>query len=291
MRIIDCFGSGQPVFSFEFFPPKTDEGVKNLLATIADLAGLGPSFVSVTYGAGGTTRELTVDLVARIKHDIGLEALAHLTCVGHSAAEIGGILDQLRSRGIENVLALRGDPPRGESQFVRPPDGFGYAQELVRFIRARYDFCIGGACYPEGHVECASKEEDLQHLEEKADAGAEFLITQLFFDPQDYFAFVQAARAIGIDRPIVPGIMPVTNVGQIERFTAMCGARIPHALRERLEAVREDEAAVVAVGVEWATNQAEVLLAGGAPGIHFYTLNRSTATRRIFENLRVGKPA
>jgi methylenetetrahydrofolate reductase (NADPH) len=286
MRIIDCFGSSRPVFSFEFFPPKTDEGVRNLFATVQELAKLRPSFVSVTYGAGGSTRALTVDLVARIKQEIGLEAMAHLTCVGHSATELAGILDELESQGIENVLPLRGDPPRGETEFVRPADGFGYAQELVRFIKPRYDFCLAGACYPEGHVEAVSKKDDLQHLREKAESGVDFLITQLFFDPADYFRFVERARARGIKQPIVPGIMPVTNVAQIERFTTMCGASIPAKLQATLDAVREDDEAVIAAGVDWATWQCHTLLEGGAPGIHFYTLNRSRATRNVFENLQ-----
>jgi len=285
MRIIDCFGQSRPVFSFEFFPPKTDEGVRNLFATVEELAQLRPSFVSVTYGAGGSTRALTVDLVARIKQEIGLEAMAHLTCVGHSASELAGILDELHDRGIENVLPLRGDPPRGETEFVRPADGFGYAQELVRFVKPRYSFCLAGACYPEGHVDSPDKEEDLQHLQEKATSGVDFLITQLFFDPPDYFAFVERARARGVQQPIVPGIMPVTNVAQIERFTTMCGASIPAELQARLDAVRDDDEAVIATGVDWATRQCRTLLEGGAPGIHFYTLNRSRATRKVFENL------
>jgi methylenetetrahydrofolate reductase (NADPH) len=286
MRIIERFDAGQHVFSFEFFPPKTEEGVRNLFTTIAELAPLNPSFVSVTYGAGGSTRALTVDLVARIKHELGIEAMAHLTCVGHSAEEIAAILDELATRGIENVLPLRGDPPRGETEFVPAPGGFAYAQELVRYIRPRYDFCLGGACYPEGHLECPDQAEDLRHLKEKAGSGVDFLITQLFFDADAYFRFVERARAIGITQPIVPGIMPVTNVAQIERFTAMCGATIPTALQQRLDAVRDDEERVVQTGVEWATQQCERLLAGGAPGIHFYTLNRSRATRQIFANLQ-----
>jgi methylenetetrahydrofolate reductase (NADPH) len=286
MRIIDCFGRDRPVFSFEFFPPKTDEGVRNLFNTVQELAELRPSFVSVTYGAGGSTRALTVDLVARIKQEIGLEAMAHLTCVGHSADELASILDELQSRGIENVLPLRGDPPRGETEFVRPADGFGYAQELVRFIRPRYDFCLASACYPEGHVEASSKEDDLLHLQQKAASGVDFLITQLFFDPDDYFRFVERARARGVQQPIVPGIMPITNVAQIERFTTMCGATIPAALRKRLDAVRDDDEAVIEAGVDWATRQCRTLLKGGAPGIHFYTLNRSRATRQVFENLQ-----
>jgi len=286
MRIIDCFGSSRPVYSFEFFPPKTEDGVRTLFATIEELAGLHPSFVSVTYGAGGSTRALTIDLVARIKRETALEAMAHLTCVGHSAVELGCILDELQARGIENVLPLRGDPPRGETRFIPPADGFAYAQELVRFVRPRYSFCLAGACYPEGHLECPDKDEDLRHLAEKASSGVDFLITQLFFDPQDYFRFVERARTAGIEQPIVPGIMPVTNVAQIERFTQMCGATIPPALQEQLDAARDDEEAVIATGIAWATEQCQALLAGGAPGIHFYTLNRSRATRTIFLNLQ-----
>ena len=286
MRIIDCFQTGQPVFSFEFFPPKTEEGVRNLFSTVGDLAVLQPSFVSVTYGAGGSTRELTLELVSRIKREIGLEAMAHLTCVGHSADEIGALLDRLQEAGVENVLALRGDPPKGQAQFVRPEAGFGYAQELVRFIRSRYSFCLGGACYPEGHVENPDKEADLRRAREKVEAGADFLITQLFFDPADYFRFVERARAVGIGVPIVPGIMPVTNVSQLERFTTMCGARIPEALRQRLEPIRDDEPAVISRGIEWATEQCRTLLDGGAPGVHFYTLNRSLSTRMVYLNLQ-----
>lgn len=286
MRIIECFGTGRPVFSFEFFPPKTDEGVQNLFRTAGQLAALNPSFFSVTYGAGGSTRDLTVDLVARIKREVEVEAMAHLTCVGQSASEIASVLDQLQAQGIANVLPLRGDPPRGETEFVRPEGGFGYAQELIRFIRPRYDFGLAGACYPEGHLECPDKEEDLRHLQEKVAAGVDFLITQLFFDPADYFAFVERARQAGISVPIVPGVMPVGNVSQIERFAAMCGASIPAALHARLEAVRDDEEAVVATGIEWASDQCQTLLAGGAPGIHLYTLNRSVAARAIHENLR-----
>jgi len=291
MRISECFASGQPVFSFEFFPPKTEEGVKSLFANVEELAALKPSFVSVTYGAGGSTRELTVKLTSRIKKEIGLEAMAHLTCVGHSASELAAILNQLGEAGIENVLPLRGDPPRGETRFVRPADGFGYASELVSFIRSRFDFCLGGACYPEGHVECPDKEADLGHLLHKVQAGVNFLITQLFFDPEDYFRFLGRARAMGVTLPIVPGIMPITNVSQIERFASMCGASLPAALRQRLEPIRDDEQAVVAAGVEWATNQCRTLLAGGAPGIHFYTLNRSHATRMVHKNLQPGNSA
>ena len=285
MRICDCFQSEQPVFSFEFFPPKTPEGVKSLYKTIEELQPLNPSFVSVTYGAGGSTRDLTVELVTRIKQELSLEAMAHLTCVGHSADEIAGVLDRLQEGGVENVLALRGDPPKGQTQFVKPENGFGYAQELIRFIRSRYGFCLAGAAYPESHPESPSADADLARLKEKVDSGVEFLVTQLFFDAKDYFAFVARARAAGIAVPIVPGIMPITNVSQVERITSLCGANIPETLRTRLDAIRDDEQAVVSTGIEWATDQCRELLAGGAPGIHFYTLNKSLSTRMVYLNL------
>ena len=285
MRIADRFAQPGPVLSFEFFPPKTPEAVERLYATAKELKALRPAFVSVTYGAGGSTRQLTVDLVTRIKHDIGLETMAHLTCVGHTKEELAEVLDTLAAGGIENVLALRGDPPRGQTTFVPTPGGFTYGQELTRFVKERYPFCLGGAAYPEKHVEAADRESDLRHLKEKVDGGAEFLITQLFFDPNDYFRFVDRARAIGIDVPILPGIMPVTNVAQIHRFTTMCGASIPESLRDMLDRVKGDETAVVALGVEWASDQCRRLLAGGAPGIHFYTLNRSHSAQMVFENL------
>lgn len=285
MKIRDFFAARRPVFSFEFFPPKTAEGVKALYAALEDLAPLKPGYVSVTYGAGGSTRDLTVSLVASIKRDVGLEAMAHLTCVGHTAEELTRVLDTLQEAGIENILPLRGDPPRGETRFVRPAGGFGYASELAAFIRSRWDFCMAGACYPEGHVETPDIALGLEHLRVKLDAGVEFLITQLFFDPTDYFRFVACAREAGISVPIVPGIMPVTNISQLERFTTMCGASIPTQLRSRLDAVGDDERAVVEVGIQWATEQCRELLAGGAPGIHFYTLNRSHSTRCVYRNL------
>ncbi|HEY8695150.1 MAG TPA: methylenetetrahydrofolate reductase [NAD(P)H] [Chloroflexota bacterium] len=285
MRIADQFGRGRPVFSFEFFPPKTPDGVEALYRTVSqDLAPLKPTFVSVTYGAGGSTQDLTVELVSTIKRDLGVEAMCHLTCVGHSAAELARVLDRLQANGIENVLALRGDPPRGQEHFERPADGFGYAQELARFIRSRYDFCLGGSCYPEGHPDCPDAAEDLRHLREKVDSGAEFLISQLFFEPEVYFDFVKRARAISIGVPIVPGILPVLSLPQIERFTALCGASIPPRLRTRLEAC-VDEPAVVQAGIDWASEQCTALLEGGAPGIHFYSLNRAHSVRAILDNL------
>jgi methylenetetrahydrofolate reductase (NADPH) len=287
MLIRDLFLQHAPLFSFEFFPPKTPAGEESLLRTVERLRALQPSFVSVTYGAGGSTRHKTIELVSRIKREYGVEAMAHLTCVGHDQDEIAAILDRLRSEGIENVLPLRGDPPKGEAGFVRTANGFGYAQELVRFIRSRaYPFCLGGAGYPEGHVDCRDLDRDLEHLRQKVASGVDFLITQLFFDNSDYFRFVSRARTVGIRVPIVAGIMPITNVAQIQRFTQMCGAKIPPRLEERLIAVQNDEEAVRAIGIEHATQQCRELLRGGAPGIHFYTLNQSPATAAIVAQLR-----
>ena len=286
MRIAERLKRREPVFSFEFFPPKTPEAVERLYDTARRLKVLQPTFVSVTYGAGGSTRQMTVDLVTRMKRELGLETMAHLTCVGHTKEQLAEVLDELAAGGIENVLSLRGDPPKGQTHFVRPAGGFGYAQELTRFIKGRYAFCVAGAAYPETHTEAPDAETDLRHLKEKVESGAEFLITQLFFEPELYFRFVERARATGIDVPIIPGIMPVTNVAQIHRFTSMCGATIPSSLRDLLDRAKDDEAAVIAVGVEWGRDQARRLLEGGAPGIHFYTLNRSHSSQMILDALR-----
>jgi methylenetetrahydrofolate reductase (NADPH) len=286
MKIKDLFGKGKPVFSFEFFPPKDDAGVESLFETVDKLKELNPSFVSVTYGAGGSTRRKTVDITKRVKRDIGIEAMAHLTCVGHSRGEIAAVLDEIEAAGVENVIALRGDPPRGETNFVPHPEGFRHADELVAFIRATKDFCLAVAGYPEGHPEAPDKETDLLNLKRKVAAGADFIVTQLFFDNRHYLDFVDRARAAGIGLPIVPGIMPITDVAQIKRFTQMCGAKIPPALLAELERLAEDKQAVVEVGVRYATNQCEELLRKGAPGVHFYTLNKSLSTRTILSELK-----
>lgn len=286
MKIATKLGSGRPAFSFEFFPPKDQDGVDRLFETVAKLRRYEPAYVSVTYGAGGSTRRLTVDLVQRIKKEAGLETMAHLTCVGSTRDELAGVLDELERGGIHNVIALRGDPPRGQDAFVATQGGFSYAAELIAFIRARYDFCIAAACYPEKHPEAVSLPADLLRLKEKVDAGADVLITQLFFDPADYFGFVERTRSLGVSVPIVPGVMPITNLSQVKRFTALCGATIPSGLLARLEAVAHDPEAVQRVGVEHATEQCRALLEGGAPGIHFYTLNRSRATVDILDRLR-----
>jgi methylenetetrahydrofolate reductase (NADPH) len=284
-------GGGAPTFSFEFLPPKTDDGVAALYETVHELATLEPDFVSVTYGAGGSTRERTIELVTQIKQRTGVEAMAHLTCVGHGRAEIGDILSRYAAAGLENILALRGDPPRGDTAFRPAPDGFRYAAELLAFIRERHPLTIGAACYPEGHPECPSREDDLANLGAKVRAGADFLITQLFFDNAFYFDFVHRARAAGITVPIVPGIMPITSFESIERMTRMCGATIPMRLRLQLEKSQHDPEAILQLGVAHATVQCVDLLRRGAPGIHFYTLNRSRATRMIFAALRASDAA
>jgi methylenetetrahydrofolate reductase (NADPH) len=287
MKIRNRLNPSNPCFSFEFFPPKTDEGTENLLKTLEDLAPLEPGFVSVTYGAGGSTRDRTVELVTRIKQSTGIEAMAHLTCVGHSREELRELLQRLAAAKIDNVLPLRGDPPKGEKEFVPTPGGFRYASELVQFIREEdFNFCLGGACYPEGHVETVSRDDDLRHLKAKVDAGLDFLITQLFFDNAFYFDFVERARRAGINVPIVPGIMPITNFEQVHRFTRMCGATVPMRLGLQLERVKDQPDAVVQLGVAHATVQCMELLARGVPGIHFYTLNKSPATRMIVSALR-----
>lgn len=287
MRIAEALESDYPVFSFEFFPPKTDEGQEKLWATLRELHELKPTFVSVTYGAGGSTRTKTVDLTSRIKSELGLEAMAHLTCVGHNRDEMAGILDQLAEGGVENVLALRGDPPKGQDRFEAVEGGFHYASELTDFIRGRWDFCLGGAAYPEGHIEAATPYQDLHRLKTKVDAGSDFLVTQLFFDNRLYFDFVDRARAAGIDKPIIPGIMPVTNVEQIKRFTKMCGATLPAPFLRELEKRADQPERVMELGIAHATIQCLGLIQGGAPGIHFYTLNKSTATREILTAIRM----
>ena len=286
MKIRNRLNPSDPCFSFEFFPPRTEEGHRSLLKTVEDLRPLEPGFVSVTYGAGGSTRDRTVDLVKEIR-TTGLETMAHLTCVGHSREELDRLVDEFLAMGVENILALRGDPPAGQQQFQATPGGFRYAAELVRFIREKdHHLCLGGAGYPEGHVETPLREDDLRHLKAKVDAGLDFVITQLFFDNAFYFDFVERARRVGINVPIVPGIMPITNIEQLERFVRLCGATVPMRLVLQLERYRDDPDAVVQLGVAHATVQCMELLARGVPGIHFYTLNRSPATRLIVGALR-----
>jgi methylenetetrahydrofolate reductase (NADPH) len=280
----------EPTFSFEFFPPKTADGEQNLRAALQALREMEPDFVSVTYGAGGSTRERTVEITKWLKLDLGLEAMAHLTCVGASTEELLSVLDEIADAGIENVLALRGDPPRGETEWRAHPRGLRYSSELIELIRSRYPFTVGAACFPECHVESPDLVHDLRYLKQKVERGALFLITNLFFDNECYFNFVEEARAAGIDVPIIPGIMPITNLAQIKTITGLCGATIPEALLSQLEARGEAPDAVAELGVSYATLQSAELLARGAPGIHFYTLNRSPATRAILSALKLLRP-
>jgi methylenetetrahydrofolate reductase (NADPH) len=286
IRIIDLLGARQPFFSFEFFPPRDDEGERSLFKTIGQLRTLQPAFVSITYGAGGSTRARTVDLAKRIRNDLGLDVMAHVTCVGATRDELRRLFDDLAGANIENIMALRGDPPRGEETFNASRGGFSHATELVAMLASEYDFCLGAACYPETHPQAFNAETDLRYAAEKVRAGAHFLTTQLFFDNERYFTFVQRARSLGIQVPILPGIMPITDYRQIKRFTEICGCEIPMRLRTELEIRSEEPEAVIDLGVAYATLQCADLLARGAPGIHFYTLNRSPASRAVCSALR-----
>jgi len=247
---------------------------------------LDPAFVSITYGAGGSTRARTVELAKRIQNELGLDVMAHVTCVGASRDDLRRLFDELAEANIQNIMALRGDPPKGDATFVAPPDGFSHASELIALLSREYEFCIGAACYPETHPEAFNAEIDLRYAVEKVQAGASFLTTQLFFDNERYFGFVARARAMGADVPILPGIMPITDYRQVQRFTEMCGSEIPSRLRSELERRSDEPEAVVDLGVAYATLQCADLLARGAPGVHFYTLNRSPATRAVCSALR-----
>jgi methylenetetrahydrofolate reductase (NADPH) len=290
MRIDQALEQVRPCFSFEFFPPKTDEGMENLWKALSELREDEPTYVSVTYGAGGSTRGRTIEITKRIKSELGIEAMAHFTCVGATVDELRGVLAQMREAGVENVLALRGDPPQGQTEWTKTEGGLEYSTELAQLIAADYDFAIGAACFPEVHPEAPDMDHDLRFLKQKVDSGERFLITQLFFDNELYFEFVEKARGYGIDVPIIPGIMPVTNFAQIKRFTEMCGASIPPDFERELAARADDPDAVKDLGVAYATLQCSELLSRGAPGIHFYTLNKSPATRSILAALRAARP-
>jgi methylenetetrahydrofolate reductase (NADPH) len=290
MRIDEILEERRPVFSFEFFPPKTDEGMENLWQAASVLKHDEPAFVSVTYGAGGSTRDRTITIVKRIKQELGLEAMAHFTCVGATVDELRVVLDEMRDAGIENVLALRGDPPRGQTEWTATPGGLSYSTELISLIADEYDFTIGAACFPEVHPAATDADSDIGFARKKVEAGAKFLITQLFFDNELYFDFVERARAAGIDVPIIPGVMPVTNFSQLKRFTEMCGATIPPTFECELAARADDPDAVRDLGVAYATLQCSELLARGAPGIHFYVLNRAPVARSVLAALRAARP-
>jgi methylenetetrahydrofolate reductase (NADPH) len=290
MRIDEIIATTRPCFSFEFFPPKTEEGAKALFETVRTLKPLEPGFVSVTYGAGGATREGTVEISGAIKREFEIETMAHLSCVGETRQTLEEILANIERASLENVLALRGDPPRGQPEFKQPEGGLSSSPELAAFISERTEFAIGAACFPEVHPEAAGLEADLAFLKTKVEAGASFLITQLFFDNQVFFDWLAAARRAGIGVPIIAGVMPITSYAQIVRFCEICQATIPDPLAEAMEAMGGDEQAEFELGVAYAARQCDELLAAGAPGIHFYTLNKAPATRAILAALRASRP-
>jgi methylenetetrahydrofolate reductase (NADPH) len=284
--IAALFAQQRPLRSLEFFPPKDDEGVANLRATAVALKQIAPDFVSVTYGAGGTTRERTAQVSALLKDELGFTVMPHLTCVGHSRAELNAIADRLYAGGFRNIMTLRGDPPKGETTFTPAPDGLRHASDLVRLLKARHpDFCLGVAGYPEKHPEALSLDADLAHLKHKVDAGAAFITTQLFFDNTVYYRFVEKCRAAGITVPIVPGIMTVLSLKQIQRFTALCGAGLPAKLLARLEAAGDQPEIVETLGIDWSLAQIRDLLAHGAPGYHLYILNRAKSALALAAGL------
>jgi methylenetetrahydrofolate reductase (NADPH) len=287
--ITALFQAGRPLISVEFFPPKTPEGARQILDTAAALVPFRPDFVSITYGAGGSTRERTLEYGLILRDRFGFEVMPHLTCVGHSRAELHRVLTQLRDAGFRNLMTLRGDPPKGATAFQPHPDGLRYASELVAFIRAHYpEFCLGVGGYPETHPEAPSPADDLRHLKEKVDAGADFITTQLFFDNAAYFSFVQRCRALGIQVPIVPGLMPALSHTQVKKFTAFCGARYPDALAAQLSPLDTPGSAPAseAAGVAWADAQIRALLAARVPGLHLYLLNRSSSALALFTRLQ-----
>lgn len=277
----------RPVISLEFFPPKTDEGDKALLEKhIPALMQAGPDFCSVTYGAGGSTRDKTLMIVDRIHREHKLTALAHLTCVNHTRDQVGELLQKIKATNCHNILALRGDPPGG-GEFQATPGGFEYSAQLVKFIREQNGFNIGVAGFPEGHIACRQgKHADWQHLKEKVEAGAHFVLTQLFFDNADYFEFRDHLTGrLGVNVPLVPGVIAIVSAPGIKKFTQLCGAKIPPALAARLDAIGTDDTAAVEFGIEYATRQCAELLQAGVPGLHFYTLNKAASTVRVLQNL------
>ena len=287
MRISELYARSEPTLSFEFFPPKTEDAEAALFReTVPALKELGPAFISVTYGAGGGTRDKTLRIVNRLRRDFGIESMAHLTCVGSTQAMLGDVLDEAHTLGIENILCLRGDPPKGQTEFHAIEGGFAYALDLIRFVKGRNHFTIGAAGYPEGHVECSNKQLDWDRCVAKVEAGAEFIITQLFYNVEDFFAFADYLRNKKQVRvPIIPGVLPFLSTEQIKRFTSLCGSKIPDPLRKRLEELAHDDEAVRQVGVEVCTEMCRKLLDAGVPGLHIYCLNRSSSTSEIVRNL------
>ena len=284
MKIIDILKQTRPV-SFEFFPPRAAEGIPAVLETLHELKAYNPDFVSVTYGAGGSTRAFTEEITFEAKRTAGVEVMAHLTCVGQTKEEIHEVLERLDSAGIENIMALRGDPPRGTTEFVPVAGGFQHATDLIEHINESFDFSVGAACYPEGHTESVDLDSDLNYVKQKVANGAEFLVTQLLYDNKDYFDFVERARSEGIEVPIIPGVLPVLNSAQVRRFTTLSGCKIPPTLDKLLDKYADDDESARDMGVEYATAQVRELWDQGVPGVHFYVVNRSYSVSRILDNL------
>ena len=287
MLIRDLFGQKKRTLSFEVFPPVREGNLESLFKTVAELKELKPDFISVTYGAGGGTRDKTIEIASRVKNEFGSEALAHLTCVAATRDDIARIVEDMKEQNIENILALRGDPPKGEEKFVRPAGGFGFANELVSFIRGLNGFCIGVAGYPEGHPEASSFEDDLKNLKRKVDAGADFIVTQLFFNNDDFYRFRDRALALKISVPIIPGIFPILNYKQVLRITELCGAKIPSALGEKLCWLKDKPEDVEKYGIEYAQGQAYDLIRNEVHGLHICTMNQSRAARKIVRELNL----
>ncbi len=271
--------------SFEFYPPKEEEGIPAVLRSMERLKEFSPDFVSVTYGAGGSTRRFTQDIAVKANEDPDVNVMAHITCAGQSRSQVHDALEDLGAAGIGNVIALRGDPPKGETRFQTAPDGFPHATDLMEHIKSNFSFGVAGACYPEGHVESRDLETDIEHTKRKVDAGADFLISQLFYDNAYFYRFLERANKAGINVPIIPGVLPFLSTGQIRRFTSLCGATIPTELDARLEKLSDDDDAVRALGIEHATQQVRDLWDNGVSGVHFYALNRSYSISRILRNL------
>ena len=286
MKIKDILKKTRPI-SFEFFPPRHAEGIPAVLEALDELKPYCPDFVSVTYGAGGSTRAFTEEITLQIKHETGVEVMAHLTCVGQNKEEIDEVLQRLESEGVENIIALRGDPPKGSTEFVPVEGGFQHATDLLKHVKSNFKFGVAAACYPEGHTESVDLDTDLKYVKMQVDDGADFLVTQLFYDNRHYFDFLERARAGGIDVPIIPGILPVLSSGQVRRFTALSGSEIPPNLDKLLDKYADSDNSARDMGVEYATAQVRELWDAGVPGVHFYVLNRSYSVSRILDNLNI----
>ena len=284
MKIKDILTTTRPV-SFEFFPPRSADGIAAVLETLDELKSYCPDFISVTYGAGGSTRSFTEEITIQAKRLAGVEVMAHLTCVGQTVEEIDSVLKRLESEGVENVIALRGDPPRGETAFVPVEGGFQHATDLLKHVTSNYKFGLAAACYPEGHTESVDLDSDLDYVKMKVDNGADFLVTQLFYDNRHYFDFLDRAKSVGISVPIVPGVLPVLNSAQVRRFTSLSGSEIPQDLDNLLDKYSDSDNSARDMGVEFATAQVRELWDAGVPGVHFYVLNRSYSVSRILDNL------